>query len=88
MIKTAYCYASGQIRVGKKVPKGALPITSGPEKPLRKLIHATATLAYDNKTWLVPGIRLVPTEKEKLDALYAYIDWIEPQIEKYLEGNR
>lgn len=82
MIKTAYCYASGQIHVGKKVPEGALPIISGPEKKVRNLVHATATLAYDNKTWLVPGIRLAPTQKEKLDVLFAYIDWITPHMEK------
>jgi len=84
MIKTAYCYASGQIHVGKKVPKGALPIITGPEKKVRDLIHATATLAYDNKTWLVPGIGLAPTQKEKYDALVAYVAWINPRMENRL----
>jgi len=76
MIKTAYCCASGQIRVGTKVPDGALPIISGPEKEIRKLIRATATLAGDEKTWLVPDVRPAGTLKEKIDALIMYKKWI------------
>lgn len=80
MTKTAYCYASGQIRVGKRVPKDALPIISGPEKKVRRIIQGTARLARDNKTLLVPGIPEAADQGKALDALYAYIDWIEPRI--------
>lgn len=76
MIKTAYCCTNGQIRVGAKLPDEALPIICGPEKEIRKLIHATATLADDGKTWLVPDMHPANTLKENIDALIVYKKWI------------
>lgn len=83
MNKTAYCYASGQIKIGTKVPVGALPIISGPENKLRAVIQGTARLARDNKTLLVPGIPEAPNQEEALNALFAYIGWIEPRMHIY-----
>jgi hypothetical protein len=72
----AYCYASGQIEFGRRVPDGAIQIARGPAAALRELIYGTARLAYDNKTWLVPGIPEAPDQKEAGDALGRYMDWI------------
>jgi len=70
----AYCYQSGQIEFGNRVPKGALPIMHGKAKDVKSKIQGTAVLAYDNKTWLVPGIR---THKDgPLQALIDYVNWI------------
>jgi len=69
----AYCWKSGQIEIGKRVPDGALPIIKGTRKFLESTIHGTATLAYDNKTWLVPGIR---TSSDPLQALLDYTKWL------------
>ncbi|MGA7438608.1 MAG: host nuclease inhibitor protein [Luteibacter sp.] len=72
----AYCYATGVICFGTKVPKGALAIASGPELPLRDHIAATARLAYDNKTLLVPGVPEAEAQDAKLDALIAHMHWL------------
>ena len=74
----AYCWKSGQIMIGRRVPQGALPIIKGSKKDLEKTIQGSATLAYDNKTWLVPGIR---TCKDPLQALLNYIGWLEGRKE-------
>jgi len=73
----AYCFQSGEIYIGRRVPKGAIPIRKGRKKDLEKLLDATATLAYDNKTLLVPGIRLAETPEGKLKALLSYIKWLD-----------
>jgi hypothetical protein len=54
---TAYCFRNGVIkfRAGKE-PKGALNLARGTGKRFRDVVTANARLAYDGKTWLVPGI--------------------------------
>ena len=51
----AFCWHDGVIHFRRSVPKGAFEIVSAPAKKLRKAVAGTARLAYDNKTWLVPG---------------------------------
>lgn len=72
----AYCWASGQIEFGRRVPEGAILMAEGPAKPLRDVIGATARLAYDNKTLLVPGVPEAPDEKQACDALGRHLDWL------------
>jgi hypothetical protein len=72
----AYCYASGEIQFGATVPNGAIAIASGPAAPLRKHIAATARLAYDNETLLVPGVPEAEGQDAKLDALIAHMHWL------------
>lgn len=67
----AYCFASGEIGFGPTVPAGALPIVDGPDADVHRVIAGTARLAYDNETWLVPGIPEGEGD-EKLDALLAF----------------
>jgi hypothetical protein len=72
----AYCYRSGLIRIGKRLPKGAIQILEGSDEHVRAVIQATARLAYDGITWLVPGIPEAPSEREARRALDLYLDWI------------
>ena len=53
---TAYCWANGKIQIGKKTPKGALPLASSTRHRLRKALFGICRWAYDNKTMLVPGV--------------------------------
>ena len=69
----AYCFQSGEIGFGPRVPAGALPIVDGPDADVHRVIHGSARLAYDNETWLVPGIPEGEGD-ERLDALFAFRD--------------
>jgi len=80
----AYCWASGQIEIGKTIPEGALPIARGREKKLKDVISGTARLAYNNKTWLVPGI---PEAKDQLEALRALQRWAIWTAPSFLKAN-
>ncbi len=70
--KVAFCWASGEIRIGDKTPKGALPIASGRPDKLLAAIKSTARLAADNVTALVPGIPEAKDQTEGVDALIKY----------------
>lgn len=63
----AYAFRSGKIGFGTKVPKAALKIDQGDRK-FTATVRACARLAYDNKTWLVPGIPEAKTENEAINA--------------------
>ncbi len=91
----AYCYASGLIEFGAKIPDGALPIASGPERPLRKFIEPLARHGYSTRevegrpqkipgsdTLLVPGIPEAPDQSKGLDALHAWLEWIAKRAPK------
>jgi hypothetical protein len=85
----AYCYASGLIGFGSKIPKGALVIARGPEKDLRDFIEAKARHGYRTKlvngrptkirgsdTLLVPGVPEATGQHEGLNALHGWMKWI------------
>lgn len=85
----AYCYASGLIEFGRKVPDGALPIARGPAKKLREFIEPLARHGYSthkvngrptripgSETLLVPGVPEAPSQHAGLDALMAFKKWI------------
>jgi hypothetical protein len=75
-LPTAYCYASGEIviRAGK-LPSGALPIKFDCTKADIQKIKARARLAYNNKTFLVPGIPEAADQHEAYAALQKFIDF-------------
>jgi hypothetical protein len=81
----AYCYASGLIEFGRRIPKGAIVIARGPEKTLRDFIEVNARHGYRTKmiggrraripgtdTLLVPG---VPEAENQWDAGTALKNW-------------
>ena len=72
----AFCFASGEIAFGPRVPKGALAIAKGREDVLRDLICAAARHAYDNVTLLVPGIPEAPNQIAAVDALMDWGHWL------------
>jgi hypothetical protein len=72
----AYCWQSGQIEIGRELPQGALPLLTGTRKHLENRIESTATLAYDNKTWLVPGVRSAEKAEDKVQAVIEYVKFI------------
>ncbi|MBN9477383.1 MAG: host nuclease inhibitor protein [Bordetella sp. SCN 67-23] len=72
----AYCWASGQIEFGTQVPEGAIWIVRGRDTSVRHLIDATARLAYDNTTLLVPGIPEAENQKVAGDALARFLTWL------------
>lgn len=78
----AYCFASGQIEFGRRIPEGALPIARGPAKVLRQRMEVVARHAYDGKTLLVPGVPEAANQIEAVDALIAFRNWIKPSCEK------
>lgn len=71
----AYCYASGQIEFGRRVPDGALPIARGPSKKLRAFVEVRARHAYDGVTLLVPGVPEARNEWVALKALQRWLKW-------------
>ena len=81
-MRTAYCWQSGQIEVGTWVPEGALPIASAPAAEIRKAIQGTARLAFDNETYLVPGLPEAKTPDARLNALEAYTAMVKERLEK------
>lgn len=86
----AYCYASGLIEFGRKIPDGALPIARGrTKKLLREFIAPVARHGYKTKPingrptkihgtdcLLVPGVPEAENQNSAVDALLAWKLWI------------
>lgn len=72
MAQYAYCWRSGKIEFGPKVPAGALPIGRG-GKVFREKVEVHARLSRDdNETLLVPGIPEANNSNEAIAALSAF----------------
>ncbi|MBW6399531.1 hypothetical protein KPL78_16860 [Roseomonas sp. HJA6] len=70
----AWCHRDGVIGIGQKAPEGSLLLRQGESEPvLQEAIARVGRLAYDNTTWLVPG---VPEADDDDAALEAAIDFI------------
>jgi hypothetical protein len=84
----AYCFTSGVIHFGRKLPKGAIEIANLPGKKLRQIISVAARWSYpskpgaDDEVPLVPGIPEAKNQSEKLDALLAFRKQVEARIAK------
>lgn len=76
----AYAWATGRIDFGRRMPVGALIIAKAPAKPLRKAVTGYARLAYDGKTWLVPGVPEADTQNDGIDALLAFCRGVEKRL--------
>jgi hypothetical protein len=88
----AYCYASGLIEFGNKLPNGALPIAKGPAKKLLDFIEPVARHGYSTREvdgrptkipgsdcLLVPGVPEAPDQFTALNALQTFQSWIRHQ---------
>jgi hypothetical protein len=72
----AYCYPSGLIDFGTKIPKGATIIARGPEKELRDFISAKARCYGQSRSLLVPGVPEAPNQFAAATALKTWSSWI------------
>lgn len=73
----AFCYASGHIDFGPKVPDGGLPIAEGPPQPLQDFISGVARHSRENDDMFVPGIPECQGDQDAaLDALLRFTKWI------------
>lgn len=72
----AWCWRSGQIEFGQRVPDGAMHIANGDEPVVREVITQTARLAHDNLTLLVPGVPEATSEDDAMTALCRYVQWL------------
>lgn len=64
----ASCYRSGEIIISPRCPLEALRLATGSKRSLENAVKATARLADDNKTWLVPGLPEAPDRAAALEA--------------------
>ena len=75
----AFAWANGVIGIDEDAPEGSLVFAEGTEGDLHRAVADTARLAYDGKTWLVPGV----PESEgdaAVDALLAYQREVERRL--------
>ena len=70
-----YCWRSGLIGHGKSVPEGALAIDVVSGRAQLSRLLTTARLAYDGRSYLVPGVPEAVDDNAALDALVAWREW-------------
>ena len=91
----AYCYASGLIEFGRRIPAGAIVIARGPEKQLRDFIDGKARHGYRSRYvggrltkvpgtehLLVPGIPEAPNQLVAEKKLREWTAWISAHAPK------
>ena len=77
--------SAGVIRIGKRCPKGALPI--GRRRrffTLNGAISAGARPAQDSETLLVPGLPEAKTDDEDLNTLLTFTKAVETRLEEHV----
>ena len=84
----AFCYRSGQIGFIEHgpIPEGALMLARGPQDIVASSIHGLARLAYDNETWLVPGIPEAANDDQAFEAMMTFIDRVASSISRRVVG--
>lgn len=77
MMLTVYCDGGGVLGIGLSVPSGSLPIgmTDGSDACVKK-IQAHCRLAYDNVTYLVPGVPEAPDQIKGIEAIIKFRDFL------------
>ncbi|MBX3447542.1 MAG: hypothetical protein KF765_12380 [Parvibaculaceae bacterium] len=71
-----FCWRSGLIGKGERVPKGAVLLFPA-TRANTKLVEARARLSrQDNKSFLVPGVPEAPTTEAAREAVEDFIRWI------------
>lgn len=82
----AFCWRSGLIQFGRRVPDGALLIAAGPRKIVRDIVEVNATLGYDNKTLRAGNVASANDDEAAYQALVEFRDRIEAQVQKRLQA--
>ncbi len=77
MILHAHCFRTGEIKISRKRDEpGMLLVGIGPGKELKEKVSARARLADDGQTMLVPGLPEAENEKDALDAVNDFVDFL------------
>jgi hypothetical protein len=71
----AYCWRTGRIGVGPRLPKGALPLARGPISLLRQQVSAVSRHGYKKNWFLVPGVPEADTDEAALAAVKHFSGW-------------
>ena len=72
----AYCWRAGQIEFGDRTPHGALELLAGSEADVRRQVAASARLAGDGVTLLVPGVPEADDDIGAVDAVVRFRSWL------------
>ena len=83
----AYAWRTGLIEIGDRTPDGALALATGTFVNLCDAVQGSARLAYDNASWLVPGVPEAPDDRAALDALFAYTRRLRCSL-RHVQGRR
>ncbi len=67
-----YCSRDGVIGIGRRAPRGTLPLVSAPGRRLRRIVEVMARHAYDGATLLVPGIPEATSDLAALEAARSF----------------
>ena len=71
----AWCWATGVIEFGEKVPGGAIAIAQGPKAFLRGVVDVVARHSYTGGELLVPGVPEADDQSVASDALEKWLKW-------------
>lgn len=77
MKRIAFCYASGLLRFGARLPKGAIALCRCDSEAEQEKVIALARTAYDNKNLLVPGVPEADNHREGLEAVFRFTERLE-----------
>jgi len=80
----AFADSAGVIRIGKRCPKGALPIGRHRHFFLHGAVSAVARLAFDNETLLAPGVPEAKTNDEDLNAVVTFTKAVDTRLEEHV----
>ena len=78
----AYCTKQGVLRFYRKTFYGGVLLSRGEGEEWKNAIKGLCRLAYDNKTYLVPGVPEAKNDKQIDDAIHAFIDRLKSIDEK------
>lgn len=76
------CSLQGRLTVGPRQPAGNYLVTIGPGGLLMGAIQSLARLAYDNRTWLVPGMPEAASHAEAMAALQQFRERVTKHIDR------
>ena len=73
----AYCWASGHIEFGSKLPDGALPLLRGRKSVVYERVIGACRHGYRGELF-VPGVPEAPNPLAALDAVRAFCARLDP----------
>jgi hypothetical protein len=76
----AVCDATGTIEITDRIPRGRIAFAKGERDKLVELVEGTCRLAYDNETFLIPGVpECGDDQRAACSALIAFRDRLAAQ---------